>query len=280
MYKFRERPGVLKKSSLSAMKRWVSIIFVSLLLFPSWRAFAEDADAPPAVNQGTPADYTSIKRFPQNLVGNFKALFNKKNIVPLLVGGAATGVVAPFDHDIRDHVGVGDSSTIGKIGGVLGGPEVVLPAVAGLFIGGHYSKNDRFHSFTYSLAQAAVINEGMVNAIKVAVGRTRPDGSDNRSFPSGHASTSFMIAAVVQHYYGWKAAVIGYSTATFISFSRARENKHWASDLAAGATLGYIVGSSVSRRTGISIRVRKITLIPAVDLTHRRVGFYFSTDSD
>jgi hypothetical protein len=138
-------------------KRWVSIHLVAFLLCFGLRAFADDPDPSADVKQQTPAAYTSLKRFPQNLGGNFKALFSKKNIVPLMIGGAATGIVAPFDHDIRDHVGIGESSTIGKVGSVLGGPAVVFPAVGGLLIWGHYSDNDRFHSFTYSLAQAAVI---------------------------------------------------------------------------------------------------------------------------
>src|SRR5262249_34798610 len=196
------------------------------------------------------------------------------------VGGAATGIVAPFDNDIRDHVGMnGESSTIGKVGSVLGSPAVVWPTVAGLLIGGHYSGNDRFHSLTYSLAQASVINDGLVQVLKATVRRTRPDGSDDRSFPSGHAATSFMAATVAQRYYGWKAGVIGYSAATFIAFSRSRENKHWASDLTVGATLGYLVGSSVSRRTGISMRLGSVSFTPAADLSRRRFGIYITPGS-
>ncbi len=261
-------------------KRSVLILFAALLLFCRL-SFADDGDRSPDLEQGTPADYASLKRFPQNLGGNFKALFSKKNIIPILVGGAASDIVMPFDRDIKDRVGVGDSSSMGKAGSVLGGPEVVYPAVAGLLIFGQYSHNNRFRSFSYSLAQGAVINEGLVNGLKIAVGRTRPDGSDNRSFPSGHAATSFMVASVAQHYYGWKAGVVGYSAATFISVSRARKNKHWASDLTAGATLGYIVGSSVSRRTQISIPLGKTRaiLMPTVDLSNRSFGIWISTGS-
>lgn len=262
-------------------KRPFAVLIAALLLSFSLPAFAEDPDQLSDL-EPTPATYTSFRQFPQNLGGNFKALFSKNNLVPILVGGTASNVVFPFDHDIRDRVGVGQSSTLGKVGSVLGGPEFVWPAVAGLMIWGQNSENDRFHSFTYSLAQATVINEGLVNGLKIAVGRTRPDKSDNRSFPSGHAATSFMVASVLQHYYGWKAGVIGYSAATFIAFSRLRENKHWASDLTAGATLGYIVGSSVCRRTRMSIRLgkTKATLTPAFDLTHRTVGIYITSDSD
>ena len=91
-----------------------------------------------------------------------------------------------------------------------------------------------------------------------------------------------MVASVVQHYYGWKAGVIGYSAATFISFSRLRANKHWASDVTAGATLGYIVGSSVSRRTRTSIRLGKVkaVLTPTVDVTNGTLGISISGGSD
>ncbi len=224
---------------------------------------------------------TSLKRFPQNLGGNFLGLFSTKNVLPLATGGTATAFVSMFDDELKDQWGKhGESSTIGEVGSALGGPAVVYPAVAGLLIGGHYSSSERFRSFTYSLAQATVINEGMTQGLKYAVGRTRPDESDNRSFPSGHASTSFMIATVVERSYGRKAGIIGYSAATFISFSRIRENKHWASDVAGGAALGYIVGSSVSRRGGLSVRAGKITLVPAFDPIKRSVGINLVTDSE
>ena len=67
-----------------------------------------------------------------------------------------------------------------------------------------------------------------------------------------------------------------YGVASFISIARLRENKHWASDVTAGATLGYIVGSSVCRRTGISIRGAKLSIAPTVDLANRRVGVLLS----
>ncbi|RPI18837.1 MAG: phosphatase PAP2 family protein, partial [Acidobacteria bacterium] len=234
---------------------------------------------PPAIE--IPSPDTRLKRFPQNLGKNFLGLFDKKNVLPLVIGGSVTAIVSPFDDDLKDSIGMkGESSTFGKIGAVVGGPAVVLPTVTGLLIGGHYSDNVRFRVFTYNLAQATAINESIVQGLKIAVGRTRPDGSDNRSFPSGHAATSFMIATVVHRSYGRTAGIFGYSTATFISFSRLRDNKHWASDLAAGATLGYIVGSSVTRRNGLSLRVGKITFVPAFNPLQRTVGVNLVADSE
>ncbi len=256
-----------------------TILLGVFLLIASVRLLAGDSEPLPEMKQGTPASLTSLKRFPQNLGGNFVALFSKKNIAPLLIGGTASGIVAPFDSEIRDRWSVSaDSTIVGQIGGVLGGHALVIPTVTGLLIAGNSSKNDRFHSFTYALAQGTAINEGLLVGIKVAVDRTRPDENNDRSFPSGHASTSFMIATIVQRYYGWKAGIIGYSAATFIAASRVRSSRHWASDVTAGATLGYIIGSSVSRRTGISMRMGKITMVPAFDLGHRSIGIRLIPD--
>src|SRR3546814_3471276 len=38
----------------------------------------------------------------------------------------------------------------------------------------------------------------------------RPDGSDDKSFPSGHTSTSFAAAATLHNRYGWEAGLPAY----------------------------------------------------------------------
>ena len=259
----------------SIVEEWRHCILVAViaLVWVCGLGRAVGQNAPSKLPTGTPSEYTSIKRFPQNLGGNFLAMFSTKNIAPLLIGSASTGVISIWDDDIHEHFSVQDgSSTFGKVGSTLGSLYVVGPVVGGLLIAGNRSENDRFHSFTYSLAQGTVLDQGFTQGLKFATDRTRPDGSNDQSFPSGHASTSFMIATVVQRYYGWKAGMLGYGVASFISIARVRDNKHWASDVAAGATLGYLVGSSVSRRTQISIRGARFSLSPTVDLADRRVG--------
>jgi len=253
--------------------RWCMLAAVIILVWVCAPARADGQNTPSGLPGDTPPEYTSIKRFPQNLGGNFLAMFSTKNIAPLLVGSASTGVISIWDEDIKEHFSVQDgSSSVGKAGSTLGSLYVVAPVVGGLLLAGNRSQNNRFHSFTYSLAQGMVIDQGINQGLKFAIGRTRPDESNDQSFPSGHASTSFLIATVLQRYYGWKAGILGYGVASFISIARLRENKHWASDVTAGATLGYIVGSSVCRRTGISIRGAKFSIAPTVDLANQRVG--------
>ena len=101
-------------------------------------------------------------------------------------------------------------------------------------------------------------------SVKTMTERDRPDISDERSFPSGHTSNSFTWATVAAHHYGWKAAIPAYAFAGYVGASRIQSRKHHLSDVLAGATLGFIVGRTVSRRyaPGGNGRVRVNVTVP------------------
>jgi membrane-associated phospholipid phosphatase len=130
---------------------------------------------------------------------------------------------------------------------------------------------------TSLLATQAMITSGIwVHLIKMLTGRERPEadylfskseagkwygpfaqydqdlatkkpGSSFDSFPSGHTATAFSIATVfAMQYKDIKAVpIISYSAATLVGLSRLTEHKHWASDVFAGALLGYLCGRQV-----------------------------------
>ncbi|AGH95879.1 phosphatase PAP2 family protein [Pseudobdellovibrio exovorus] len=79
--------------------------------------------------------------------------------------------------------------------------------------------------------------------MKYSFGRPRP-GNKNRyeSFPSGHTATAFATATSVSYAYGWKAAVIAYPLAVGVGLSRMADDMHWASDVVAGAFIGFLMG--------------------------------------
>src|SRR5947208_1387868 len=66
----------------------------------------------------------------------------------------------------------------------------------------------------------------------------RPDGSNDQSFPSGHASAAFQAASFVQRRYDDLPAWPGYVLATYTGWTRVEAKKHYASDVLAGAALG------------------------------------------
>ena len=90
-------------------------------------------------------------------------------------------------------------------------------------------------------AFSAAIMAGAVNGIKYSVGRLRPDGSRHNSFPSGHTATAFMTASMLHKEYGWRSpwfSIGGYTAAAVTGVSRICNNRHWLSDVVAGAAVG------------------------------------------
>lgn len=67
------------------------------------------------------------------------------------------------------------------------------------------------------------------------------------SFPSGHTSSIFSIATLLASEYKGKpaVAVISYSIAGLTALSRIYENKHWFTDVLAGAVLGFVCGKFI-----------------------------------
>ncbi|WP_051209903.1 phosphatase PAP2 family protein [Gelidibacter mesophilus] len=96
---------------------------------------------------------------------------------------------------------------------------------------------------TISYAASAVIMGILVNTIKYTAKVERPDGSSNNSFPSGHTSNAFMNATFLHKEYGQLSpmySIAGYSMSTFTGIGRGLNNRHWISDVLAGAGIGIL----------------------------------------
>ena len=190
-----------------------------------------------------------MARLVPNLLRGTVGVFSTDNVKPLFVGGSATAVGALFDDKIADWIadpdhGFGTSLEDGAA------PAVMGAGVAALFVSGRFVGAARYRALTYDWLQAFLINAGYTTLLKEVVHRGRPNGDDNLSFPSGHASNAFALATVAERHYGWKAGVPAYVLAGAVAVSRLQRNKHYLSDVLAGATLGYIVGRTVVRVNG------------------------------
>jgi membrane-associated phospholipid phosphatase len=83
----------------------------------------------------------------------------------------------------------------------------------------------------------------VVEALKYATNRTRPDGTRKRSnsaFPSSHSANAFAIATVLAR--RWRrGAPVFFAYAALVAFSRMYLDRHWASDVLAGAVLATLI---------------------------------------
>ena len=94
-----------------------------------------------------------------------------------------------------------------------------------------------------SHAMSVALMAGIVNALKYSAQVERPDGTDLRSFPSGHTATAFMTATMLNKEYGYRSPWIGigaYSVAAATGLMRMANNKHWLSDVMTGAGVGIV----------------------------------------
>ena len=191
----------------------------------------------------------TMSAFVPNLGRNLIGVLSPSNAQPLLIGAVAAGVGSTFDHRMRTYFETGTrAEEFGELGQTLGGSTVMGPATLGVFLAGRASRDTRFRAFTYDGMQATLVAGAYTQVLKHSIGRTRPDGSSNLSFPSGHTSQAFAWAAVVDHHYGRKAGFAAYATAGLIGVSRLERSKHFLSDVLAGATIGWVAGKTVARR--------------------------------
>lgn len=90
------------------------------------------------------------------------------------------------------------------------------------------------YQFSKALAGTIVLTHGL----KLAINKERPNGENNNSFPSGHASVAFASAAFVQKRYGWEYGIPAYFFAGYVGYTRIEANKHDGVDVLAGAAIG------------------------------------------
>ena len=82
-----------------------------------------------------------------------------------------------------------------------------------------------------------------VNSLKHSLKVERPDASTMNSFPSGHTATAFMGAELLYQEYKdtsiWYG-ISGYLVAAGTGAFRMYNNKHWLTDVVAGAGIGIV----------------------------------------
>jgi hypothetical protein len=81
-----------------------------------------------------------------------------------------------------------------------------------------------------------------VEALKDLTGRERPDGSNDLSFPSGHTTKAFVGATFIGRWVDarWDSNLgyLAWLPASAVGLARMQHDRHWASDVVAGALLG------------------------------------------
>ncbi len=125
--------------------------------------------------------------------------------------------------------------------------EGILQIYGGRYLG-FKPKNDILHQ-TINIVIANAIMSCVVKTMKNQFQEERPDKTDHFSFPSGHTATAFTNATLLFYEYKdtniWFASS-GFAFAATTGFLRIANNRHYTSDVLAGAGIGIGIGTVVS----------------------------------
>jgi hypothetical protein len=148
-------------------------------------------------------------------------------------------------------------------------------------IAGIRAKNHWFDQTKYFLISNAIVS-AVTHGLKRTVNKTRPNG-EAYSFPSGHTSFAFTNAMVLYKEYQYTSPILAYSgfafsgtTATF----RMLNNKHWLSDVLAGAGIAMLVTQLVYHFEPLKnfnpfMKQDKISIIPQAG-RNQKIGLLLS----
>jgi membrane-associated phospholipid phosphatase len=202
-----------------------------------------DAKKPP-----TPP-HTGIRALFSNLGDDFTHLPAKDNLYAAAIGGALAVAAHPADPMFNVHLRSHDAlvNALYKPAHLFGDTPEQVAMSLGTYAYGRIFDAPKVSHLGMDLLRAQIVTEAMVEPLKFATHRERPDLSNHQSFPSGHAAITFAAATVIERHLGWKRSVLGYAVASYVASSRLHDNRHYLSDVVFGAALGTIAGRTVTQ---------------------------------
>ncbi len=193
-------------------------------------------------------EHTGVRALFKGLKDDIKHLPSRQNLYLAGIGGGLALGAHPFDQTVnvrlRNHYdAVNNIFAPAKYYG--GTPEQMVLSI-GTYVVGRAMDKPKMSHLGMDLLRAQIVTELLVEPIKLATRRERPDGSNHQSFPSGHSAITFAMAAVIERHLGWKNSVVAYAIASYVATSRLHDNRHYLSDVIFGAALGSIAGRVVT----------------------------------
>lgn len=203
----------------------------------------------------------------RNLGDDLKALPSADTAIVLGTGAGIAVVVHPVDDNLSTWVADQGPSGYTRLGRTIGDGWTQGGAALATYAIGLAAHHQPTTHLGSDLIRGQFLNAIVTRATKVIVHRARPGGSED-SFPSGHSSASFLTASVLDGHFGMRVGAPAYAVASFVAWTRVRDNAHWLTDTVMGATIGTIIGRTVTATE----RNKRWTVVPSA--SHDAVGIY------
>ena len=226
---------------------WLRIVCAGLILTGGCANQANDLSQKGDWFESAKSDFS---KWPDRIAEDSKESFLKTdNAIALLLAGGAS--IAMHNTDADDNLaenferhrafkGFADESL-----NVIGCPGTHF-AVTGLWYALSAENQDEFNKERAWTMMTALSITGITTlGLKAIRDNDSPNGK-NWAWPSGHTSSSFAVASVLDEFYGPKVGIPAYGLASVVAWRMMDTGDHWASDVVFGATLGWVVGHTVA----------------------------------
>ena len=204
---------------------------------PSWLDFARD----------------DLGNWPDRIISDTKSsFFDNNNLLLLLMAGGGSIALHSTDADKNiaknmDRHRAFRSKSLDKFVDIAGNPGIHF-AATGIWYVISDRKGDQLNKDRAWTMMTALSITGLTTmALKGIVHNDTPNGK-NFAWPSGHTSSSFTVAAVLNEFYGPEIGIPAYCGASVVAWRMMDSGDHWASDVLFGAILGIVVGHTVASK--------------------------------
>ena len=240
------------------MFRIFALSFVLLWAAISTPLMAQTVATPdiiqPDKSPSTPASTPGISGFASDFLHDQKDIWtsplhiSRGDFEWLAPAATGAGALAVFDHRISNSLK--PDTSLRTPSNIVSDVGLVAPwAVPGAlwFLGATQHNSHNLEAGRLGI-EAAVDSEVVMQVLKLATHRLRPNMADYKSCPSGHAMSAFALAAVMSREYHDKPLVVfgSYGFATAVSLARVGGLNHFPSDVVAGAIIGELIGRYVA----------------------------------
>lgn len=182
---------------------------------------------------------------------DMRGLFAPRSLGIVAVGFGLAGLSHRWDDRVNGHLESNaflEASTYPT--NIYGESGFNIPATLLVWGYAHITRHREVEAASYDVLRALGFVQLAVAPLKYGVRRERPDRSNRWSFPSGHAANAFAIAGVLGRRYGPKVGLPLYALGAVVGAGRLEDNKHYLSDVIAGAAIGTAVGLATAQTAG------------------------------
>lgn len=242
-----------------------------------------------AYNTGSAQNQDDFSRFTTWLKEDPVSMFQNVD-AEHLIGYGSVGLsivyLSAFDESSsrRFQQNYGDSRVL-NFTNTFGSKMVLVPASAALFGTSLLTNNTRFQDAAFTSLQSVFMTSLAVGAGKFMFARERPSPNEGTydfdfmsagetSFPSGHTARAFAFITPWIMYYPNAFTYTLFLIPAGTAIARVAEGKHWLSDVAAGAVIGFSMGHYLAKK---HLGDHRIQITPAVgkDMAAFSINFQF-----